>query len=76
MVGHLDLVALLNSGLTFSIPAKRELNVAVLRTESSLVGRKVQSFYEMAGDNPLEIVAVLRDRDAILPKPDTVLQEK
>jgi uncharacterized protein with PhoU and TrkA domain len=74
-VGHLDLVAPLNSGLTVSIPGKRELTMAVLRTESSLVGRTVQSFYEVAGDNRIEIVAVLRDRDVILPEPDTVLQE-
>ncbi len=74
-VGHLDLVALLDSGIPINMPGRRELNVGVLRPESALIGKTVQSAYEEAAGSVVEIIAILRGGDVALPKRDTVLQE-
>ena len=74
-VGHLDLVSLLNSGIPINLPGKRELNLGVLQLESALIGKTVQACYQMAGNGALEIIAILRGGEVILPKPDTILQE-
>ena len=74
-VGHLDLVALLDSGLPVNLPGRRQLSVGVLRPQSALVGKTIQACYQMAGDAALEIVAVLREGNIVLPSQDTVLQE-
>jgi CIC family chloride channel protein len=59
-IGHLDLVTLLDSGL---------------RPESSFVGKTIQSCYEAAAGASLEIIAILRNGEVLLPQADTVLQE-
>jgi CIC family chloride channel protein len=74
-VGHLDLVSLLDSGLPVNLPGRRQLNVGVLHPLSALVGKTIQSCYEMAGHSDLEIVAILRGGNVVLPTRDTVLQE-
>ncbi len=73
-LSHLDLVTLLDSGVPVNLPGRRHLNVGVLHPQSALLGKTIQACYEMAGDAPLEIVAVLRAGNIILPKPDTALQ--
>ena len=74
-VGHLDLVALLDSGIPIRLPGRKELNVGVLRPQSALVGKTIQACYEAAGKGPIEIVGILRGGNAVLPTRDTVLQE-
>ncbi len=74
-IGHLDLVALLDSGIPISMPGRKELNIGVLRPESALIGKTVQSCYDAAGEGALEIIAILRDGDVVLPHRDSVLQE-
>ncbi len=74
-IGHLDLVTLLDSGMAVNLPGRRQLNVGVLHPQSALVGKTIQSCYEMAGNAALEIVAILREGNVVLPARDTVLQE-
>jgi CIC family chloride channel protein len=74
-VGHLDLVTLLDSGLPIKMPGRKELSVGVLRPESSFVGKTIQSCYEAAAGTSLEVIAILRDGEVLLPQSDTVLQE-
>ncbi len=74
-VGHLDLVALLDSGIPVQMPGRKKLNVGVLRPESALIGKTVQACYEAACGSALEIIAILRGGEVVLPKRDTVLQE-
>lgn len=74
-VGHLDLVSLLDSGLPVNLPGRRQLNVGVLHPLSTLVGKTIQDCYEVAGDAALEIVAILRGGNVVLPSRDEVLQE-
>lgn len=74
-IGHLDLVGLLDSGIPVNLPGRRQLHVGVLHPESALVGKTIASCYEIAGGAPLEIVAILREGNVVLPRPDTVLQK-
>ena len=74
-VGHLDLVSLLDSGVPIKLPGRKELSLGVLRLQSALVGKTVQSCYEMAGNGALEVIAILRGGEVILPKRDTMLRE-
>lgn len=74
-VGHLDLVALLDSGIPLWLPGKRKLNIGVLRTQSALVGQTIQSCYKTASNGALEIIAILRAGEIVLPTPDATLQE-
>ncbi len=73
-IGHLDLVALLDSGIPITVPGRKELNVGVVHAQSALVGKTVQFCDATAGNGALEIVAILRGGDVVLPEPDTVLQ--
>ncbi len=74
-VGHIDLVALLDSGIPVSMPGRKELNVGVLRPESALIGKTVQSCYKKAGESAMEIIAIMRDGEVVLPTLETLLQE-
>ncbi|MGH9712577.1 MAG: chloride channel protein [Candidatus Acidiferrales bacterium] len=74
-VGHLDLVALLDSGIPVKMPGRKELNLGVLRPESSLVGKTIQACYQAARDGALEIIGIVRAGEVILPTPDTTLQK-
>jgi chloride channel protein, CIC family len=74
-VGHLDLVAVLDSGVPVRMPGRRELSVGVLRPESSLVGKTIQACYDVAKGSPLEIIGIVRAGSIVLPTKDTVLQE-
>ncbi len=55
------------------MPGRKELNVGILRPESALIGKTVQSCYEAAGEERLEIIAILRDGDVVLPERSSVL---
>lgn len=74
-VGHLDLIALLDSGIPIQLPGRKVLHVQVLQAGSELVGRTVRWCDDMAAPGTLEVVAILRGGDVVLPSPDTVLQE-
>jgi chloride channel protein, CIC family len=74
-LGHLDLVTLLDSGLPVNLPGRRQLNVGILHPQSALVGKKIQACYEMAGDAPIEIVAIVRGGNVVLPSREEALQE-
>ncbi len=74
-VGHIDLVTLLDSGIPVQLPGRRGLNVGVLRPQSILVGNSIQACYKAVGSTALEIVAILRTGEIILPTADAILQE-
>ena len=74
-IGHLDLVTLLDSGVAVKLPGRKELSLGVLRPESFLVGKRIQDCYVAAAGTALEIVAILRNGEVILPQADTILQQ-
>ena len=73
-IGHLDLVALLDSGIPVKIPGRKELNLGVLKPESSLVGKTIQDCYNAARNAALEIIGIVRGGEILLPAPATILQ--
>lgn len=74
-IAHLDLLALLTSGIPVDLPDGKQLTIGVLRSESSCVGQPIQSGCLGETDDE-EIVAVLRQGRMLLPHPDTVLRAK
>jgi len=73
-VCHLDLMQLLKSGLAVNLSEERQLIISTLRPESPWVGKPVQ-WGKGSGDE-LEIIAILRGGQMLLPHPDTLLQAK
>jgi Trk K+ transport system NAD-binding subunit len=57
------------------LPGRKELNLGILRPESSLVGKTIQNCYELAADGALEIIGIVRGGEIVLPTRDAVLQE-
>ncbi len=74
-IGHLDLVAVLDSGVPVKMAGRRELSLGVLHPESSLVGKTIQDCYDAAQNGPLEIIGIIRGGGVVLPARDTVLKE-
>jgi chloride channel protein, CIC family len=74
-IGHIDLVSLLDSGIPIRMPGKKELYVGVLRPQSALIGKTIQSCYDAVGESALEIIAILRGGEVVLPKVDPTFQE-
>jgi chloride channel protein, CIC family len=72
-IGHLDLVALLESGIPVWLPGRSKLDVGVLSPRSAWIGKTVQSY--VASKDALEIIAILRGSKIVLPNPNTKFQE-
>ncbi len=73
-VCHLDLMQLLKSGMAVDLSEERRLIIGTLRPESPWVGKPVQWGKEPG--NEVEIIAILRGGQMLLPHPDTLLQAK
>jgi CIC family chloride channel protein len=73
-VGHLNLVALLDSGIPLDLPGGKQLTVGRLRAESSCVGQPIRCLDALEAKADLEVVAVLRDKALLLPQADDLLQ--
>lgn len=74
-VGHLDLLPLLESGIPVDLSNDKQLTIGILRSESNCIGQSIQSSCFAEEDDAVEIVAILRDQELLLPHPDTVFRE-
>jgi CIC family chloride channel protein len=74
-VGHLNLVSLLDSGISLRLSSRRELGVGFLPPESPLRGQSIRSFINLVAPEKVEVVAILRQGKPLLPSPETVIQE-
>jgi CIC family chloride channel protein len=72
-VGHLDILALLQSGIPLDLPHEKQLSMTVLPAGSPLAGKPIQKSYLDIADGDFEIMAVFRQGEVLLPHPDTVL---
>jgi CIC family chloride channel protein len=73
-IGHLDLQALLESGVAVDLPDNEQLAIGVLQASSPWVGTP---FHEGAGQeetNDVQIVAVIRQGRMLFPNATTVLR--
>ena len=73
-VDHLHLAALLQSGLALDLPDGSQLTVGALRPESPWVGKQIQSRPMSGPMADSKIMAVLRGKSVMMPRPNVVLQ--
>jgi CIC family chloride channel protein len=73
-VGHLDLLRMLQSRIHFDLPGKRELTMAQVEPDSTMVGKTIATLYQRLQEYQFEIIAVMRREHVILPHRETVLQ--
>lgn len=73
-MNHLHLAALLQSGLALDFPDGSQLTVGALRPESPWVGKQIQSRPLSGPIADSKIMAVLRGKSVMMPRPNTVLQ--
>jgi CIC family chloride channel protein len=71
---HLDLLSLLQSGVALNLAEGKQLTIGMLRPESSWVGQPFRAKYrkELGGD--IEIIAILRQGQILLPHSRTRLK--
>lgn len=75
-LGHLDLLRLMRSRIRFDLPGQKELTLALVPDESSLVGKNIGLLYRELRAYEFEIIAVLRREHVLLPHPDTLVEAK
>ncbi len=73
-LGRLNVMSLLRSGIPVELPGGRRIMAFKLRAESSFLGEPIQRCTDEAGEDNLEIVVVVRDRDVLLPNPQSVFK--
>jgi chloride channel protein, CIC family len=73
-MNHLHLAALLQSGLALDLPDGSQLTVGALKPESPWVGKQIQSRPLSGPMAESKIMAVLRGKSVMMPRPNTVLQ--
>jgi CIC family chloride channel protein len=72
---HLDLQGLLASGIPVDMPDGKRLSLGNLKPKSPYVGRSVQESFPLDGQEDLELVAIFRQGNTLLPHPGLILQE-
>jgi CIC family chloride channel protein len=73
-IGHVDLLALLASGIPVDLSDGKQLTLRVLRAESPWVGQSIRSGCLVEARDDLEIMAIVRQGQMLLPHPDSVLR--
>jgi CIC family chloride channel protein len=73
-IGHLDLQALLASGIPVDLPGGKQLMMGSLAAQSPFVGQPVLSDLLVDDNNTAEVVAVFRDGCVLSPQPGVKLQ--
>jgi CIC family chloride channel protein len=73
-LGHLDLLRLMRSHVSFDLPGNKELLMAQLREDSPLVGKTLGWLYRELRQCEFEVVAVMRREHVLLPHPDSLLE--
>jgi CIC family chloride channel protein len=64
---HLDLQALLASGVPVDLPDGKRLAIGTLKRKSPYVGKLVMESFPLDGDGELEVVALFRQGHMLLP---------
>jgi CIC family chloride channel protein len=71
---HLDLRALLASGIPVDLPDGKRLVIGILKPKSAFVGKKVKEIFPAVESGDLRVVAVFRQGHTLLPHAAVVLQ--
>ena len=71
---HLDLVNLLESEVPVDLGQEKQLMIGALRPDSPWVGEPISSGCQKELENQMEIIAILRDGQILMPYPDMLLK--
>jgi CIC family chloride channel protein len=71
---HLNLQTLLASGIPIDLPDGKRLGLGVLKSKSPYVGQSVQKSFPVDGQEDLEVVAIFREGNTLLPHSGIILQ--
>jgi CIC family chloride channel protein len=71
---HLDLQALVASGIPIELPDGKRIALGVLKPKSPYVGRSVKESFPIDGQEDLEVVAIFREGNTLLPHSGIILQ--
>ena len=74
MLSHLDLVNLLESGVPVDLGQEKQLMIGALRPESPWVGKPISAGWQKELGDEMEIIAILRDSQILMPHPHMVLE--
>jgi chloride channel protein, CIC family len=73
-IEHVNLLALLESGIPIDLPDGRRLVTGTLKADSPCAGQPVKNACLIEEDVGWEIVAIFRGDQLVVPHPDTVLE--
>jgi chloride channel protein, CIC family len=73
-LAHLDVMSLLSSGVSVDLPGGREIRACQVAAGSHYIGQQVQKFSSEAGEEAVDIVAILRGGEVLLPNPELAFQ--
>ncbi len=73
-LGHLSLMNLLRSGMALDLPGGKRIEAWVLRKQSALADKRIREWLAGLEDNDVEVLAVMRGQDLLLPLPESILQ--
>lgn len=73
VIGHLDLLALLESGVALNLSQGKRLTIGRLRESSPWAGKTIKTSQDELS-NEMELVAIIRGKEMLLPHPETILQ--
>jgi len=73
-VSHLDLRALLASGISLDLPDGKRLALGVLKKQSHFVGCSIEECFPQGEEEDFEVIAVLRQGQTLLPHSGLILK--
>ncbi len=72
-IGHVEVQKLVTSGIAIDLPDGKELTIGVLKPESPIIGKPIKESI-LTRFEDMEMVAILRGKEVLLPHPENVLQ--
>ncbi len=72
-IGHVEIQKLVTSGIAIDLSDDKELTIGVLKPESPIIGKPIKESI-LTRFEGMEIVAILRGKEVLLPNPEVVLQ--
>ena len=74
LIGHLDLQALLASGITVYLPDGKQLAIGIIQAHSPWVGTPLHANSLAENESDIQIVTVIRQGEMLFPASDPILQ--
>ena len=73
-ISHVDLRALLDTGIPIDLPGNRRLIIKPIKKDSVYVGKRAQECCPQENEEEMDLVVVFRDKQIIFPHEETQLK--